>query len=85
MWFVFVINEANDIISESLCLAMRLDLFSKDDTVLLIGEGNFTFAVCLRNYDLPIEMVATCFEPEIEYENQQENIDYLESHSKLMF
>lgn len=61
---------------------MRLELFSKGDIVLLIGEGNFSFAVSLVNHKLPISIIATCVEPKVEFENQRENIDYLELNSK---
>lgn len=57
---------------------MRLELFSKGDIVLLLGEGNFSFAVSLLNHKLPIDIVATCIEPKVELEDQRENIDHLE-------
>ncbi|XP_067006918.1 ferredoxin-fold anticodon-binding domain-containing protein 1 isoform X1 [Anabrus simplex] len=58
---------------------MRVDLFSSGDSVLLIGEGNFSFAVGLVNSQQSLNITATCFEPVVTHVNGRENIHYLES------
>lgn len=63
---------------------MRLDLFSPGDSVLLLGEGDFSFAVELLNHRLPIFIIATCFERELSIEGQGDNIRYLEENGKYL-
>lgn len=63
---------------------MRLDLFAPGDSVLLLGEGDFSFAVGLLKHHLPIFMVATCFEREMSIEGQADNIRFLEENGKYL-
>lgn len=64
---------------------MRLDLFTEGDTVLLLGEGNFSFARCLYDHNLPISLTATCYDNGESYKDQLENIKYLRAKSKFYF
>jgi len=61
-------------------LKMRLELFQPGDSVLLLGEGDFSFAVGLMKHHLPIFMIASCFERELSIEGQGDNIRLLEEN-----
>lgn len=56
---------------------MKLDNFHKDDSVLLVGEGNFSFAASLARKKLEINITATCYESEMIHETGRKNIEYL--------
>ncbi|KAK6623013.1 hypothetical protein RUM43_008865 [Polyplax serrata] len=60
---------------------MNLELFTKGDSVLLVGEGNFSFAAELLKYKLPVNIVATCFEETVSYQQQEENIEFLKGEN----
>ncbi|XP_034231472.1 uncharacterized protein LOC117639705 [Thrips palmi] len=57
---------------------MRSDIFFPGDSVLLLGEGNFSFSVGLLNLGKEIEITATCYESVLT-ETQIENTDILKS------
>ncbi|KAK2587583.1 hypothetical protein KPH14_003711 [Odynerus spinipes] len=59
---------------------MRPSIFVENESVLLVGEGNFSFAVALCQLNLKIKLTATCYEPDISHEAGKKNIDYLEKH-----
>jgi hypothetical protein len=58
---------------------MKLSLFSKNKKVLLVGEGNFSFAVTLLKHNLDICLTASCFENNIS-ETGKKNIDILKCY-----
>lgn len=55
---------------------MRLSIFNEADDVLLLGEGNFSFAVALFRKNLNIKIIASCYEAEIR-EPAENNIQFL--------
>lgn len=54
---------------------MKLSLFNENDKVLLVGEGNFSFAVTLAKHR--VNLVASCYENDVQ-ETGKKNIDILE-------
>ncbi|XP_015591748.1 ferredoxin-fold anticodon-binding domain-containing protein 1 homolog isoform X4 [Cephus cinctus] len=56
---------------------MRLSVFKNHDNLLLVGEGNFSFAVMLVEYNLNVTLTATCYEPIVTSEIGKKNIEYL--------
>lgn len=58
---------------------MRRDIFAPGDSVLLLGEGNFSFSVGLLNIGLELKLTATCYES-ILTEKQITNCEILRSH-----
>ncbi|XP_012272698.1 ferredoxin-fold anticodon-binding domain-containing protein 1 homolog isoform X2 [Orussus abietinus] len=59
---------------------MRLSVFCENDRVLLVGEGNFSFAVALLNQGIKIKMTATCYESVVASEIRMKNIEYLKKN-----
>lgn len=58
---------------------MRIEYFSKGDKVLLLGEGNFSFAVSLFEKNLNIDITATCYESSVVFDAGIKNINYLKN------
>ncbi|XP_008211400.1 mitochondrial ribosome-associated GTPase 2 isoform X2 [Nasonia vitripennis] len=58
---------------------MKLSLFNENAKVLLVGEGNFSFAVTLVKHNLNVRLIATCYEKDVN-ETGKKNIDILKSH-----
>lgn len=58
---------------------MKLSLFNENTRVLLVGEGNFSFAVTLVKHNLNVHLTATCYEKDV-HETGKKNIDILKSH-----
>ncbi|XP_076172375.1 ferredoxin-fold anticodon-binding domain-containing protein 1-like [Ptiloglossa arizonensis] len=56
---------------------MKLTVFSKNDSVLLIGEGNFSFSVALLQLNLKINITATCYEANVYSAIGKKNIECL--------
>lgn len=54
-----------------------MSIFSKNDTVLLVGEGNFSFSAALSRQISNVELVATCYESSACQEAVKSNITYL--------
>lgn len=44
---------------------MRLSVFNEEDEVLLLGEGNFSFALDLFRKNVNIIITASCYETEV--------------------
>lgn len=59
-----------------------MSIFSKNDSVLLVGEGNFSFSAALSRQNLNIELIATCYEPSASQEAAERNIDYLQNNGQ---
>ncbi|XP_018360126.1 PREDICTED: mitochondrial ribosome-associated GTPase 2 isoform X2 [Trachymyrmex cornetzi] len=59
---------------------MAMSIFNKNDSVLLVGEGNFSFSAVLSRQNLNIELVATCYESGTNQEAAERNVDYLRSN-----
>ncbi|XP_068989953.1 ferredoxin-fold anticodon-binding domain-containing protein 1 isoform X2 [Neodiprion pinetum] len=59
---------------------MRTSLFRSNEKVLLVGEGNFSFSVCLSKLDQSISLTATCYESPIVFESAKKNAEYLRNH-----
>lgn len=59
---------------------MKISIFNKDDFVLLVGEGNFSFSVALLRHNLNIKLIATCYESSVSQETAKENIKYLQNN-----
>lgn len=59
---------------------MKTSIFNKDDFVLLVGEGNFSFSVALLQHNLNIKFIATCYESSVSQEITKKNIKYLQSN-----
>ncbi|KYN37065.1 GTP-binding protein 5 [Trachymyrmex septentrionalis] len=59
---------------------MAMSIFNKNDSVLLIGEGNFSFSAALLRQNLNIELIATCYESGTNQEAAERNVDYLQSN-----
>lgn len=58
---------------------MKLSLFENGDKVLLVGEGNFSFAVTLVKHQVNINLTATCYENDIR-ETGKKNIEFLQKN-----
>ncbi|KAJ8673378.1 hypothetical protein QAD02_004640 [Eretmocerus hayati] len=58
---------------------MRLSLFGSNAKVLLVGEGNFSFAATLVKHNLNIALVATCYDNNIK-ETAKQNVEILKNH-----
>ncbi|XP_078049932.1 ferredoxin-fold anticodon-binding domain-containing protein 1 isoform X2 [Augochlora pura] len=56
---------------------MKLALFNKYDSVLLVGEGNFSFSVALFQLNLNITITVTCYQASITEDVGKKNIEYL--------
>ncbi|XP_053997285.1 ferredoxin-fold anticodon-binding domain-containing protein 1 isoform X3 [Hylaeus anthracinus] len=56
---------------------MKPILFNENDSVLLVGEGNFSFSVALLQLNLKINITATCYETNIYQDYRKKNIEYL--------
>jgi hypothetical protein len=61
---------------------MQPDTFLVGDTVLLVGEGNFSFAVGLVDLNLPITITASCLGSDDVIKTKEENIAYLKEKGK---
>ncbi|XP_015178814.1 PREDICTED: mitochondrial ribosome-associated GTPase 2 isoform X2 [Polistes dominula] len=59
---------------------MKPSIFNENESVLLLGEGNFSFSVALCQLNLKINLIATCFESVISHETGKKNIEYLKRH-----
>lgn len=59
---------------------MKTSIFNKDDFVLLVGEGNFSFSVALLQHNLNIKLIASCYESSVSQEAAKKNIKYLQSN-----
>lgn len=62
---------------------MRSDIFFSGDSVLLLGEGNFSFSVGLLNLRKEIQITATCYESVLT-DSQIENTEILKSRGKFI-
>lgn len=58
---------------------MKISTFNKNDSVLLVGEGNFSFSVALLKHDLNIKFIASCYECSVN-QDAQRNIEYLQNN-----
>ena len=59
-----------------------MSIFNKNDSVLLVGEGNFSFSAALSRQNLNIELIATCYEFGTNQEAAERNVDYLRSNGQ---
>ncbi|XP_014616201.1 PREDICTED: mitochondrial ribosome-associated GTPase 2 isoform X2 [Polistes canadensis] len=59
---------------------MKPSIFNENESVLLVGEGNFSFSVALCQLNLKINLITTCFESVISHETGKKNIEYLKRH-----
>jgi len=59
-----------------------MSIFSKNGSVLLVGEGNFSFSAALSQQNLNIELVATCYESNVYQEAADKNVDYLRENGQ---
>ncbi|OAD58005.1 GTP-binding protein 5 [Eufriesea mexicana] len=59
---------------------MKLTIFSENDRVLLVGEGNFSFSVALFDLNLKINITTTCYEAEVNQVIAERNIQYLKNN-----
>ncbi|EFN72740.1 GTP-binding protein 5 [Camponotus floridanus] len=61
---------------------MKTSIFNKDDFVLLVGEGNFSFSVALLQHNLNIKLIASCYESSMSQEQKTatKNIKYLQNN-----
>lgn len=59
-----------------------MSIFGKNDSVLLVGEGNFSFAAALSRQNSNVELVATCYEPSACQEATKSNVDYLRQNGQ---
>ncbi|XP_043275218.1 ferredoxin-fold anticodon-binding domain-containing protein 1 homolog isoform X3 [Venturia canescens] len=59
---------------------MKLSNFRENDKVLLLGEGNFSFAVSLMEHNLPITITASCYETSILHDSTRKNVDSLQNN-----
>lgn len=55
---------------------MKLTLIEENKSVLLVGEGNFSFAATLCKQNLKIDLTASCYENNV-IESGKKNIDIL--------
>lgn len=58
---------------------MNSSLFNEEDKVLLLGEGNFSFAVALFKKNLNINIIATCYEAELK-KTAESNVEFLRAN-----
>lgn len=63
---------------------MRLTVFDENDSVLLVGEGNFSFSVALSQLNLKINITATCYESNVSQDIGKKNIEYLISNGQYL-
>lgn len=63
---------------------MRLSLFAENSEVLLLGEGNFSFAVTLLHHDLNIKLTATCYENSVIFDSAKRNVEYLNTRGQYV-
>lgn len=63
---------------------MQISAFNKNDSVLLVGEGNFSFAVALLQYNLDIRLIATCYESNVSQDAVKKNIEYLRNNGQYI-
>jgi hypothetical protein len=63
---------------------MHPDIFVAGDTVLLVGEGNFSFAVSLVDLNLPITVTASCLGSDMN-KTSEDNIAYLKEKGEYRF
>ena len=56
---------------------MKTSLFKENSKVLLVGEGNFSFAVTLVKKNLNINIIASCYETDNISNTGKKNIEYL--------
>lgn len=63
---------------------MKLTVFSKNDSVLLIGEGNFSFSVALLQLNLKINITATCYEANVYSAIGKKNIECLVNNGQYL-
>ena len=61
---------------------MRLSTFRENDNVLLVGEGNFSFAASLVLLNLQITITASCYESSVINENTRKNLKILSTHGQ---
>jgi len=59
-----------------------MSIFNQNDSVLLVGEGNFSFSAALSRQNLNIELIATCYESGMNQEAAEINVDYLRSNGQ---
>lgn len=59
---------------------MKFTIFNENDSVLLVGEGNFSFSVALFHLNLRINITATCYEASVNQEFGKKNIEYLKNN-----
>lgn len=59
---------------------MKISIFNENDSVLLVGEGNFSFSVALLQHNLNINVIATCYESSANQEATKQNVEYLQSN-----
>ncbi|KAK3909018.1 Mitochondrial ribosome-associated GTPase 2 [Frankliniella fusca] len=57
---------------------MRPEIFETGESVLLLGEGNFSFSIGLINLRLGLDLTSTCFETTLT-KTQIENVEMLKS------
>lgn len=63
---------------------MQISIFNKNDSVLLVGEGNFSFSVALLQHDLNIRLVATCYESNASQDATKKNIEHLRNNGQYI-
>lgn len=63
---------------------MKLSAFSENDSVLLLGEGNFSFSVALLQVNLKINITATCYESSVNEDIGKKNIEYLRNNGQYI-
>lgn len=56
---------------------MKISTFYENDSVLLVGEGNFSFSVALLQHNINIKLIATCYESVVNQIAGKKNIEYL--------
>ncbi|XP_011881909.1 PREDICTED: ferredoxin-fold anticodon-binding domain-containing protein 1-like [Vollenhovia emeryi] len=56
-----------------------MSIFNERDSVLLVGEGNFSFAAALSRQNFNVELVATCYESACQGAAER-NVDYLRAN-----
>jgi len=59
---------------------MKISIFNKNESVLLVGEGNFSFSVALLQHNLNIKLIATCYEIDAYQEITKKNVEYLRNN-----
>ncbi|KOX71747.1 GTP-binding protein 5 [Melipona quadrifasciata] len=59
---------------------MKFAIFNENDSILLVGEGNFSFSVALFHLNLRINITATCYETSVNQEFGKKNIEYLKNN-----